>query len=230
MGASTALDELGGSAVAAFYDTKPDSYFSGARVDFVEALPADPKAAILEIGCGNGTTGALALSAAKCATYCGVELSPRAAGGARKRLTEVVVGNIEEIALDWPAATFDALILSEVLEHLVDPWQVMKRLAPLVRPGGLVLVSSPNIAHYSIVLQLLAGRWDLTDRGAMDRTHLRWFTPRTYADLINTSGFKVDTIRPMVPFSPHVRCLTRLFAGSIDHLFMRQIVIHGRKT
>ena len=84
------------------YDLKDDSYFAMARNDYVAELPANPEAAILEIGCSNGATGALALAEGRCGRYCGVELFEEPAAVARERLTEVVVGDVEELELPWP--------------------------------------------------------------------------------------------------------------------------------
>lgn len=210
------------------YETKPSSYFEGCRADYVDALPATPEAAILEIGCASGGTGALALERGKCATYVGVELNPAAAEIAGHKLTQVLTGNVEEMELPFKPASFDALIVSEVLEHLIDPWKVMQRLAPLVKPGGLVFASSPNISHYSVILRLLQGRWELTDKGVMDRTHLRWFTPALFADLFEQAGFQVTEVRPVTPFAGRTRTLNRLTGNRLRHLFMRQISICGR--
>ena len=74
------------------YDLKDTSYFAMARDDYVDALPDDADASILEIGCSNGATGALALARGKCRRYCGVELFAESAAAARERLTEVVEG------------------------------------------------------------------------------------------------------------------------------------------
>ena len=148
-----------------------------ARDDYVAALPESAEASILEIGCSNGATGALALARGKCRRYCGVELFPEPAAAARERLTEVVEGDVEQLELPWPAQSFDALILSEVLEHLRDPWDVLERLRPLLRPGALVFASTPNVAHREIIVMLLQGRWELRSYGPLDATHLRWFSP-----------------------------------------------------
>ena len=86
------------------YDLKDTSYFAMARDDYVAALPDNPEASILEIGCSNGATGALALAQGKCRRYCGVELFPEPAAAARERLTEVVEGDVEQLELPWPAA------------------------------------------------------------------------------------------------------------------------------
>ena len=213
----------------AFYATKPASYFSNARADFVDRLAQDPSASILEAGCGTGATGALALSEGRCGRYVGIELFESAAAEAREVLSEVVTGNVETMTFHWQPASFDALILSEVLEHLVDPRQVVKALAPLVRPGGQVLASSPNISHWRVIRELVMGRFEMADQGVFDRTHLRWFTPSTFAAIFEDAGFRVDEIGPVTAFSPRTEMISRLASGRFDHLFMTQIAVIGTK-
>lgn len=211
------------------YSKKPESYFAGCRADFVEALPDAPEASILEVGCAHGGTGALALAQNKCQRYVGIEISPEVAGIARTKLTEVLTANIEEVDLPFPEQSFDALVLSEVLEHLIDPWETVSRLSQLVKPGGLVLASSPNISHYSVIGNLVKGSWVLTDRGVMDRTHLRWFTPQLFTELFEQSGFDVFRVEPVTPFSSKTWLINKATGSRFKHLFMRQICVHGKK-
>lgn len=211
------------------YEGKATAYFSNARADFVRLLPRDTTARILEIGCGTGATGALALARGRAGYYAGVELMESAAQDARDVLSEVVVGDVEQLDLDWQPAEFDALILSEVLEHLVDPGKLLRRLSRLVRPGGMVLASSPNISHWRVIGELINGRFDLADQGVFDRTHLRWFTPATFAGMFESAGFHVEDVGPVTPFSPRVETLRRITAGRFDHLFMTQISLRGIK-
>jgi len=211
------------------YLAKPGSYFQGVRADYVDALPIAPDAAILEIGCAEGGTGALALESGKCARYVGIELHGPSADIARTRLTEVHSGNIETMMLPFEAASFDALIISEVLEHLIDPWATMTRLAALVRTGGLVFASSPNVCHHRVIRNLLRGRWELTERGVMDRTHLRWFTPRSYVRMFEEAGFAMEEVRPVSPPGWKSRLFNRLTGHRLAHLFIVQISIRGRK-
>lgn len=212
-----------------FYAGKPGAYFSGARADFVSRLPADPEASILEIGCGTGATGALALAEGRCGRYVGVELFEKAAAEARQVLTEVVTGNVEAMAFDWQPASFDALILSEVLEHLVEPGRVVRDLARFVRPGGLVMASSPNIAHWRVVREIAAGRFNLADKGVFDRTHLRWFTPSTFSAMFEDAGFRIEWLGPVTPFSRRTEMLSHVTGGRFDHLFMTQIAVVGTR-
>jgi 2-polyprenyl-3-methyl-5-hydroxy-6-metoxy-1,4-benzoquinol methylase len=219
------LVNLGESAVcagAAAYASKSLTYFSSARHDFVSELRRNANAKILEIGCGVGDTGALALFEKKCGCYCAVEMCQDAAEKAKEKITQVVVGNVENVELPWSPATFDALILSEVLEHLADPWATLRRLRATMKSGGLVFASSPNISHYRVIAMLLRGEWTLADYGLMDRTHLRWFTPKTYREMFESCGYCVDAVREHQPLTKKAKAVSVLTLGRFRHLFMGQ--------
>jgi 2-polyprenyl-3-methyl-5-hydroxy-6-metoxy-1,4-benzoquinol methylase len=213
------------------YERKDASYYSSARSDYVARLPLDPQARILEIGCGNGATGALALREGKCGSFIGVEMFAPVAAEAAQVLTEVLVGNVEEMDLPFAPASFDALIMSEVLEHLVNPEQTLARLALLIKPGGLVMASSPNIAHWKVIKNLIAGRFDYEESGVMDRTHLRWFTPRSFQQMFENAGITVDSVTPIMPPMPlAARLLFRLIRPKLHHLRYLQINLHGHRA
>lgn len=214
------------SAGTAAYSGKSEDYFAGARDDFISELPDNPKARILEIGCASGNTGALALAKGKCGWYAAVELDESAAERARTKLSEVIVADIERMELPWPEHGFDVLIMSEVLEHFADPWRVLRRLRPLLKPGALFFCSSPNISHYRLIGMLIQGKWRFEDSGVMDRTHLRWFTPKTYGELVESAGFVLDYVEPIKPFDTWDRIRIALTGGR-RHLFMKQIKIRA---
>ncbi len=217
------------SAAIHSYDAKPEDYFSGSRSGFIDKLDPDTDRSILEIGCGEGSTGAYAKATKKCGRYVGVELMPGPGERAKLRLDEVYVANIETFDIPEPKGSFGALIASEVLEHLVDPWAVLRRLYPLLAPGALVFAGSPNIAHISTIRMLMKGRWDLEDAGRMDRTHLRWFTPGTYAQMFRDCGFEVLSVEPHGSMGPRQKVANALTAGRLRHLFINQIVVCARK-
>jgi 2-polyprenyl-3-methyl-5-hydroxy-6-metoxy-1,4-benzoquinol methylase len=212
------------------YEEKADNYFNAARSDFINMLPDNPEANILEVGCGFGETGSMALHMKKCAAYTGIELSDRAAIAARQKLTRVLHGDVETMAIDFPPQHFDALILSEVLEHLIDPWAVLRKLNPIIKKGGMVLASSPNVSHHSMVRRLLRGDWKLADSGVMDRTHLRWFTPKTYCQLFEETGFVVRRVGPVRSLGTKARLVDNLTGKRFTHLFMNQISIWAEKS
>ena len=225
----TAQAAAADEGLARYYRGKQSAYFSGARADLVARLPRDPTARILEIGCGTGATGALAKCGGRAGTYTGIELVASVAEEARTQLDEVIVGDVERLEFPWQPCAFDALIMSEVLEHLVEPWTVLRRLRPHLRPDAVVLASSPNISHWRVIRELANGRFRLADKGVFDRTHMRWFTPESYAAMFEQAGYDVVSIEPVTPFSSRTRLISRLTEGRYDHLFMTQICLEARR-
>jgi len=217
------------NATSHLYAAKPEDYFSGARHDMVADLPANPDAAILELGCGDGSTGALVRATNNDSTYVRIELDPVAAARAHARLTSVIVGDIATLDLSAHDARFDAVIASEVLEHLVDPWEALAKLASCLKPGGLLLASSPNLAHWRVIARLTRGHFDHSETGVMDRSHLRWFTPKSYAGLFQSAGLIVDRLQPITPPASRTRLLNKLTGHRIEHLLMTQIYVMAHK-
>lgn len=211
------------------YNGKPNTYFGGLRRDWVNALPKSSSARILEIGCAEGRTGELAISNGKCQFYCGIELHEPSAEIASNRLSKVIIGNVETLEFDFEPNSFDAILLSEVLEHLLDPWAVVQHLAKYLKPGGLLFASSPNVSHHRVIRQLLRGRWDLTETGVMDKTHLRWFTPKSYEQLFRQAGLSVDRLAPVSTPTIKVKVFDFLTMGKFKHLSMVQIDIRAHK-
>lgn len=215
------------TAIAKKYAMKHRGYFDGTRHDIVARLAANSSGRVLEIGCGNGGTGAAALSSGKCAEYYAIELDVTSAAAASEHLTHVMVGDIEDIAFPWPDLRFDALILSEVLEHLRDPAAVLKSLSRFLRPGARIYASSPNVSHYRIILMQLGGEWRSTKSGPMDETHLRWFTPVSYQRMFEECGFTVESVEPLSKLSWKARMAT-LIPGVGWWLFATQIKLEAR--
>ena len=120
-------------SLASAYNDKPPSYFQGARHDIIADLPRSPELAILEIGCGTGSTLALAKRQSKARLTVGVEFDQASAAMAREHLDMVVEGNVETVELPFSPAQFDVLIMSEVLEHLIDPWTTLRKLRPFLK-------------------------------------------------------------------------------------------------
>ena len=111
-----------------------------------------------------------------------LERDPAQAAKARGRCHEVIVADLDEAAPRLEGL-FDAIVYGDVLEHLSDPLPVLVALNRSLAAGGRVIVSVPNVAHLWVRLSLLLGRWDYADRGILDRTHLRFFTRRSFVAL-----------------------------------------------
>jgi 2-polyprenyl-3-methyl-5-hydroxy-6-metoxy-1,4-benzoquinol methylase len=154
-------------------------YYGETRADLIPYLPAAVED-VLEVGCGRGFTGRLIQQQLGCRVT-GVELHPEIAAEAARHLSRVIVGDILTVDV---GGRYDAIVASELFEHLADPDAFLLKMMPLLKPGGVIVLSVPNVGHYSVVEDLLAGRWDYVPAGLLCNTHLRFFTRRTLADLM----------------------------------------------
>ncbi len=197
---------------------KPEGYFASDRAELVRQLPS-PVGRVLDVGCGEGRTGA-SLRAAGASWITGVELEHEAAAAAAESYDDVREGAVEsELAsLDGP---FDTILLYDVLEHLVDPWEVLRQLHAVAAPGARVHVSIPNARHWTLLRDLaLRGTFGYTRAEHRDVTHLRWFTARDLVELLESTGWTVDDVGfgALRPVSKAAARLTRnLSAGFLAY-------------
>lgn len=186
----------------ALFAERPDAARTGLCHEFIDyygevrddILPFVPPGAreVLEVGCGRGATGRLLQERLGCRVT-GVELNPLAAREAARHLHRVVQGDIEELELEGP---FDLVLALELVEHLVESEAFLGRLPRLLAPGGRAVLSIPNVGHYAVVEDLLAGRWDYLPIGLLCYTHYRFFTRRTLEDWLRRAGLERFTLYP----------------------------------
>jgi methionine biosynthesis protein MetW len=181
------------------YEAKAQTYAAfgnGVIADHALALlPAG--GAVLDLGCASG--GLLALLRPRAGRLAGLELSATAARAAAEVADEVVQGALEDAGLPFAPASFDLVVLADVLEHLADPAAALTRAVGWCRPGGAVLVSVPNVAHWSARLALARGRWPQEQSGTFDSSHLRWFTRASLAELLTSAGLADVQLDAIVP-------------------------------
>jgi SAM-dependent methyltransferase len=171
---------------------KPEGYFASDRAELVRQLPR-PVGRVLDIGCGEGRT-APSLRAAGATWILGIELDNAAAGAAAASYDEVREGPVET-ELDTIDGPFDTILLYDLLEHLVDPWELLRRLHAVAAPAARVHVSIPNARHWTLLRDLaLRGTFGYTPAEHRDVTHLRWFTRRDLVELLESTGWAVDGV------------------------------------
>ena len=163
--------------------------YERARPEILEHVPRSARR-VLDLGCATGTTGA-ALKERQAVEVVGVELEPDYAREAATRLDRVLNADVESAA---PDGRFDVLIAADILEHLKDPWSALKRYSGLLEPGATVIVSLPNVAHWSTYAHLARGSWPRKPEGIFDATHLRWFTLRDADELLRQAGLTPHTV------------------------------------
>ena len=203
---------------------------------FLDAKPAlldlfDPSGLrILDAGCAGGGNGAL-MKRAGAREVVGIEMGAGAAAKARERLDEVLVGDLAKVDLapiaDRP---FDVVLLIDVLEHLVDPVATLCRLTALLKPGGLVVASLPNVAHVWVIANLLAKRWPQKDRGIFDRTHVRFFAKRDMIALLRSADLEIVCVKPYFTRFRLLRALALALSLYVFRdYYARQFLLVGRK-
>lgn len=175
------------------YGDKVGDYFDKARYEIEPLLPAHA-GRVLEIGCGTGQTMQWLRGTGRVGQAWGIELFESAALRAREHFEQVVVGDAEtQCSSAFDGLTFDMILCLDVLEHLVDPWSCVRALERRLVPGGRLVISVPNVRCLKVVLPLLfRGDWQYSDKGILDRTHLRFFTRRTALALVSSGGLRVD--------------------------------------
>ncbi|MEN9544060.1 MAG: hypothetical protein RLZZ598_893, partial [Pseudomonadota bacterium] len=179
------------------------SYYRNVRPEIVERVPAGAEM-VLDVGCGAGSLGAHLIATQHARHVVGIEVVPSAAQEAASHLDTVVLANLNITSVDEALArfdkpSFDCIVCADVLEHLVEPWDALSALKAYLKPGGILIVSVPNVRHWSVWGPLLVrGRWDYRDSGIMDRTHLRFFTPRTAQAMCAGAGLDVVSEHALV--------------------------------
>jgi len=177
------------------YQIKQDGYFGFVRKEIAPLLPKySPN--VLEVGCGEGKTLQWLKDCGRAGKISGIELNLDAAEIAFKHLDKVYGGDANLHLKHIPLETQDMVLCLDVIEHMQDPWETVQRIYDLLRPGGSLILSVPNVRHYSVLLPLLfKDKWNYTEAGIMDKTHLRFFSGKSAMEMLKKSGFTPKGIR-----------------------------------
>lgn len=146
---------------------------------------------VVDVGCSTAVMAAEYLRRNPACEYIGIESSQEYANAAQTVCSRALCADIEkmsehELRLLGPV---DCWVFADVLEHLVDPWDVLRKIRAVAEPGASIVICLPNMNHWSVQLKLISGRLDYEPAGLMDRTHLRWFTADTLMKMIVGSGW-----------------------------------------
>jgi 2-polyprenyl-3-methyl-5-hydroxy-6-metoxy-1,4-benzoquinol methylase len=186
----SALDKAEPAPTHAFKYTEFQADPASTHSKIVSLVP--PATRVLEFGCATGYMSEVLKEGLGC-TVVGIEIDPGAAALAEEHAERVIVGDAEKIdyAAELAAEQFDVVLFADVLEHLKEPADVLRRVRPFIAENGAVIASIPNIAHASVRLALLGGEFRYREWGLLDDTHLRFFTRASIQDLFEETGYVV---------------------------------------
>jgi 2-polyprenyl-3-methyl-5-hydroxy-6-metoxy-1,4-benzoquinol methylase len=169
------------------YESKESAASSHGRI--VDWLRDRPPARVLDLGCGDGFVAERLRAAGH--HVVGVDVAP--VDGVKDRVDHFVEADLDggvppEVEAAGP---FDVIVAADVIEHVRHPEQILDELHRVLAPGGVVVASIPNFAHWYPRLRVLSGRFDYDRRGILDNTHLRFFTNRSFERLASERGWRI---------------------------------------
>lgn len=205
-------------------------YYNSARTDVADLIPQEVES-VLEVGCAAGRTGEL-LAKRGIRKLIGVEIDPRLSHLASAHYSQVLIGDAEEMDLaQIPNASVDCILYPDVLEHFRDPWATLKRHLRVLRSGGYVVASIPNVRYYKTVRELvLKGSWDYQEAGILDIGHLRFFTWKSIMDLFSTNGLEIIRLEKNVRGNHFLRFMNKITLNRLHHFLVKQYLALGRKA
>jgi SAM-dependent methyltransferase len=162
-------------------------YYLSSRAEMLPFVP-DTVRTLLDVGGGAGNFGKLFMDErGGYATL--LELNPKMAAVARQKGLQVLVGDLQHLVL---TERYDCVTMLDLLEHLADPLSALLRARQALKPGGYLLLAVPNAGHWSVVWDLLQGDFDYIPIGILCTTHLRFFTRKSLARLLDDAGFIIE--------------------------------------
>lgn len=166
------------------------NYYTGTRSELRPFIPEN-YSRVLEVGCGDG---GFRTNLSPQTEVWGIEPVANAAATASKSLHRVIVGDYQQAHNLLPDGYFDLVICNDVIEHMVDDSGFLRTIQSKMCRGGHLIGSIPNMRNWPVLRDLLFKKdWSYQDCGVLDRTHLRFYTERTFPRLLAATGFKVQT-------------------------------------
>jgi 2-polyprenyl-3-methyl-5-hydroxy-6-metoxy-1,4-benzoquinol methylase len=214
-----------------------DAYFEIERHEMLDRIPREASV-ILDVGCAVGSFGKLIKSKYPSEVW-GIEINEYAASIASQKLDKVICGAFDE-TLDLPKGNFDCIVFNDVLEHLVDPYNALTYSKTLLREGGKIVASIPNVRFFDNIWKLLVKKdWEYTQNGILDRTHLRFFTKKSIVNTFNNLGYEIESIEginPLEQFHPRqvkaFRVINSILLNQIEDMRYIQfaVVAHPKQS
>ncbi len=182
------------------YLKKDISYFISPRLDLISLMPTNSQQKVLEVGMGGGDTLVHIKNQLLAAEVIGIDIVELPGTNQQNPLIDRVhFFDLEKEKLPFSDNYFDVIIAGDVLEHLVNPWDVLQKLNNVLKVGGHMLISLPNIRDmYALYSILLKGSFGYTTQGIFDQTHMRFFCKKDMITLIESvKNLQIENIVPI---------------------------------
>jgi SAM-dependent methyltransferase len=160
--------------------------------DLLRLMPSNLRQ-IVEVGCSRGALARAYKAINPACEFVGIEIDPESARHAKEFCSSVLCADIERLGDEEFHSLFpsDYWVFGDSLEHLRDPWALLRRVRAHLQPDARILACIPNAQHWSVQVRLSCGALRYEDQGLLDRTHLRWFTRITIVELFRSTGYRI---------------------------------------
>ena len=174
------------------YNNKPDTYYTNVRQEMIDFMPKTAKT-VLDVGCGEGAFASYIKNKFEIEAW-GIEMTPEPASIAETKLNKVLIGACEDKIDLLPNGYFDVIYFNDILEHLVDPYAVLKSIKAKLSKNGVIISSIPNVRYFRVLKKLIVNKnWEYEKDGVLDKTHLRFFTSKSIQKMYNDLGYKIQS-------------------------------------
>ena len=219
------------------YDVKQKAYFTNIRTDLVSLLPSNPSNKVLEIGAGGGDTLVFIKENNLAEIVYGLDIFElKNTKQNDPKIDKFFIADIEKDSVDLPINYFDAILCGDVIEHLIDPWAVIKKVSNYLKPGGLIIINTPNFRHWKNFKSIFIDGDFLynPEGGLLDKTHLRFFCKKNIASLVQTEEISFKSIHSINEFaqfrhSARMRLVHLLTFSAFEQFVASQYVVVGTR-
>ena len=207
------------------YKKKDQNYFSNIRKEIYSLLPKNCHN-VLDLGCGNGATLGWIKDLKVCNKTYGIDIV-QPGPDTHKNIDQYLNKDLEECDYFFENTKFDLILILDVLEHLVDPDNFIKKVRNSLNDDGIIILCIPNIRHYSILKNIfIEGDFPYNETGILDKTHLRFFTNKSIKRFLNNQNlFIKETLKYPINFPSKSRILNLLTAGFFSEFFTQQYIL-----
>lgn len=209
------------------YHNKRFSYYGSEKSRIHPHISQGPNV-ILDMGCGTGQLGRKLIESDKAKELVGVDIYKPAIDEAAKYYHRIHHGDIELLDLKYKKY-FDYVICGDVIEHLRDPWSMMEKIYGWLKDEGHIVVTIPNIRYWPVLKGLIfSGKWEYVEAGVLDKTHLRFFTKKTFFTMLENANYKINHYE-MIIYGRKKNIINKMTFGLFKEFLGGQILVSAHK-